>query len=322
MNPGGFLGRTGVWFAATAAVCAAHVAAAQLLLANVAPGPHAPPPDAVMVELAAEPPAAAPASEAASPLQDSSPPQATRAEASSAKPASDAVPAAPALKEPQRPPLPTLPPVSDTAALFPAPPEPPADFTVTDFATLPPLGDFAALVPSKPLAASRRPAPRPDRDSASPRRADRTPAAQTTETRQDPSPDHTPRPQPAEPRQASQQADRAAEAGRAGTGREGGKGSSQRAPGRAQMQSWQSQVGARISRHMARTRLPGGRGAARVQVSVTIAANGAATARLVSSTGDPGVDAALARQAARLPRMPAPPGGTAQSFIQPIRVEF
>lgn len=313
MNPAGFLGRTGVWFAATATVCAAHVAAAQLLLVNVAPGPHALPPDAVMVELAADPPAAAPGSEAASPLQDSSPPQARRAEAGSAEPA---------LKEPQRPPLPTLPPVSDAAGLFPAPPEPPPDFTVTDFATLPPLGDFATLVPSKPLAASRRPAPRPDRDRASPRRADRTPAAaQTIETRQDSSPDHTPRLQATEPRQ-SRQPDRAAEAGRAGTGREGGKGSSQRAPGRAQMQSWQSQVGARISRHMARTRLPGGRGAARVQVSVTIAANGAATARLVSSTGDPGVDAALARQAARLPRMPAPPGGAAQSFIQPIRVEF
>lgn len=316
MNPAGFLGRTGLWFAATAAVCAAHVAAVHLVLVNVTAVPHTLPPDAVMVELALPPPAAAPAStNEALPAQDPSP------EAKPPEPAANPAPAQPEPQEPDLPPLPTLPPVSDVTDLFPAPPEPPPDFTVTDFPALPPLGDFAVLAPSEPLATSRRPASRPDRAAASRPRVDPTPAApQPARTHREPSPDRAARPQAAEPRQASRQPDRTAAPGqRSDAGRAG---SVQRSAGRAQMQSWQSQVGARISRHMARTRLPGGGGAARVQVSVTIAANGAATARLVSTTGDPAVDAALARQAARLPRMPAPPGGAAQSFVQPIRVEF
>ncbi|MDO5605765.1 MAG: energy transducer TonB [Paracoccus sp. (in: a-proteobacteria)] len=87
------------------------------------------------------------------------------------------------------------------------------------------------------------------------------------------------------------------------------------------MASWTSNVGGRIAAHMNRTPRPGQvRGQVTVRLSVTVAANGAASARLANSTGHAGWDTALARQAARMPQMPAPPNGQGQSFILPITV--
>lgn len=57
-----------------------------------------------------------------------------------------------------------------------------------------------------------------------------------------------------------------------------------------------------------------------VTVRVSIAANGATSARMVSSTGDGRIDKTLAGLASRMPNMPAPPNGKAASFDMPIRV--
>lgn len=91
-------------------------------------------------------------------------------------------------------------------------------------------------------------------------------------------------------------------------------------PGPREIANWQAQVSTRISRHMARTSLSGRGGQVSAQISVTIGPNGSASARLATSTGDGGFDQALARQAGRMPRMPAPPGGQAQSFVLPVAI--
>lgn len=101
-----------------------------------------------------------------------------------------------------------------------------------------------------------------------------------------------------------------------------GGGAPQKAVAAGAVQSWQAAAGARISRHMQRTRLAGRGATLRVQIAVSVAADGRATARLVGSTGEARMDAALARQAARMPHLAPPPGGKAQSFILPIKVRF
>lgn len=74
---------------------------------------------------------------------------------------------------------------------------------------------------------------------------------------------------------------------------------------------------------MLRTRVPGVRGATvTANIRVTIAASGAAAGQLVSSTGNGQVDQALARQAARMPNMPAPPNGQSVTFVQPARIQL
>ena len=72
---------------------------------------------------------------------------------------------------------------------------------------------------------------------------------------------------------------------------------------------------------MRRARLNGAGGTLRATVKVTVSANGGASAQLVSGTGDARIDAILARQAARMPRLPAPPDGRPKTLTVPIAVE-
>ena len=73
---------------------------------------------------------------------------------------------------------------------------------------------------------------------------------------------------------------------------------------------------------MQRTRLPAGRGQVQASLSITVAASGATSATLASSTGHPEADAALQRQAASMPALPAPPAGQAVTLILPVVVAF
>lgn len=94
------------------------------------------------------------------------------------------------------------------------------------------------------------------------------------------------------------------------------------APSRGEIQSWQSQVQRSIARHMQRARLPAGRGQVQANLSISVAVNGAASARLIASTGNPDVDAALQRQAASLPALPPPPGGQGVTLNLPVVVAY
>ena len=74
---------------------------------------------------------------------------------------------------------------------------------------------------------------------------------------------------------------------------------------------------------MSRTRVPGRRGGTvRATVTVRVSANGATSAQLARGTGEPAVDAALARQAARMPKLPAPPNGQPFTFQQPVQIQL
>ena len=184
---------------------------------------------------------------------------------------------------------------------------PPPDFTPPPLTELPPIGNIADLIPAPPmselaLAQSERPLARPIRREPEPQ-----PQREPQQRRADPAPQPQPEPQrqatnPA-PAQAAPQLARPA------------------APSAGQIASWQQQVGQRIARHMMRTRI-GRSGSATVQIAITISGNGATAARLNGSTGDAQVDRALASQAARMPSMPAPPGGQAQSFVLPVAIQF
>lgn len=216
------------------------------------------------------------------------------------------------------PPLPELPPVEDFAELLPED-EPPPDFEVPPLTPLPPVTDFAELLPDSALAltSSERPRLRPVRREPAPE-----PQVTKREERREPPQEQAKR----EPRrERAQPTPRAAPA--EGTARQSGgaQGTPRASAGasKQQMNSWTSRVGSRVASHMKRTRVPGGgRGTVTIQLSVSIAANGAASARLASSTGNAQVDAALARQAGRMPRMPAPPNGKGASFVLPIRIDL
>ena len=83
-----------------------------------------------------------------------------------------------------------------------------------------------------------------------------------------------------------------------------------------------SQVNATVSRHMRRTRISGRGGAVTVNVSFTLQPNGqVAGARLASSSGDAGNDAALSRQITRMPRLPPHPSGKSIALTLPIVIE-
>ena len=74
---------------------------------------------------------------------------------------------------------------------------------------------------------------------------------------------------------------------------------------------------------MSRTRVPGRRGGTvRASVTVSVSASGATRAQLVQGTGEPAVDAALSRQAARMPKLPPPPSGRALTFEQPVEIRL
>lgn len=87
--------------------------------------------------------------------------------------------------------------------------------------------------------------------------------------------------------------------------------------------SWQSKLQAAVGRHMNRTRIPGARGGdVRVTVAFTVTGSGGVTgARLVGSTGDGNLDAALSRQVSRLNRLPPHPSGKNIPITLPVLIQ-
>ena len=281
------------WGGVGAAVVAAHVAgviwvdrAAQRSAVMLLPAP-------VFAELLPEPAAPEPPAEAA-PAEESA-----------------------AQREAQPEPEPTPEPEQAEAPE----PEPVPDFEVPPLTELPPITDFAELVPESTLAltASARPKIRPEPPKPEPQI--------TREERREPPNDQPKREPRRERAPQTQKAERAAPAENATAQKRGGpaQGQARASTGasKAQMDSWTSRVGGRVAAHMKRTRVPGGgRGAVTIQVAVSISGNGSASARVTSSTGNAQVDTALARQAGRMPRMPAPPNGKGASFVLPIRIDL
>lgn len=251
-------------------------------------------------------------------------PEPTAPVAADAGPAAQDAPEAAAFAPP---PLPELPPVADFAKLLQGP-APVPDFAVPPLTELPPLTDFAELLPDSALrlAASDRPPSRPARREAAPEpqvaRRESSRDAAREPPRQEPRRDRAePAAQAETPRQTGRAAPTDGRARQSG----GAQGAARASTGadKQQMTSWTSRVGGRVAAHMKRTRVPGGgRGTVTIQVSVSISASGAASARLVSSTGNAQVDAALARQAGRMPKMPAPPNGQGASFVLPIQIKL
>lgn len=282
-----------IWAAATAVALAGHVALARWLFAAQIPGLQDALPAPVYVDLAPPP---QPVSEpSATPPAPSSPAQPEPAPPEPAEP--EPAEPDPAQAEPA-PPEPTL--ADDPAPVDPAPPDAPSFMppTLTPLAApAPEAFDMPAATRALVLAQSDRPAAKPRRSPA------RT------------APPASPTPRSASPRQADASPQNTAPAT---TTRQP---AARAAPSAREIANWQAQVGARIARHMSRTRLTGRRGQVTVHISVRIAANGAATASLGRSTGDAALDRSLAAQAARMPRMPAPPQGQTQSFILPVAVQ-
>lgn len=271
------------WTGAALVVSTGHAAIAMWLAMPKYDGGPVASPKPVFVELqpAELPPASA--AEAVDPVTEAvSPPE------PAPEPAAETVPQRLSEAEPTPEAIPEVPP----SALPPLVP-------------LPPLTNVAELVvptgEARVLSSSQRPEPRPERRRSQQATPDAgQPAAKTRAAGQE---------KPATLRQT----------GAASSAAKARPPAAQTAPRKSDIASWQASVGARIARHMARTRLSG-RGGATVQIAVTIAPNGATSARLVTSSGNPGNDAALKARAARMPSMPAPPGGRAQSFVLPIRV--
>ncbi len=96
------------------------------------------------------------------------------------------------------------------------------------------------------------------------------------------------------------------------------------APSKKQVASWQSKVQAAVGRHMNRARISArGRGSILVTVRFTVDPSGrVGGATLASSTGDAKLDAVLSRQAARLPRLPAPPSGNSTPLELPVQINL
>lgn len=91
-------------------------------------------------------------------------------------------------------------------------------------------------------------------------------------------------------------------------------------PSARQEASWQSKVQSAVARHMRRVSNLRKTGVT-VTVAFTIGADGRVSGgRVLSSTGDARTDAALARQASRMPRLPAPPDGKARPITLPVRI--
>lgn len=89
-----------------------------------------------------------------------------------------------------------------------------------------------------------------------------------------------------------------------------------------QAANWQSKVQSAVSRHMQRTRLVGRGGDVQVTVAFTISASGGVSgARMVGSTGDGKMDAALNRQIGRLTRLPPHPSGKPMPITLPVLVQ-
>lgn len=349
--------RIALWGAVGALVASAHVAAAAWAMRrHVEPLPA--PPKAIEIELAAPEPA--PPQDA--PVAGAVPAPAQSEPSEAAPPPPEDAPQSPAPPDPAPAPDFALPQIEPLSPLDPATlaPPPAADFVPPPVVPLPPP-DFASLAPPAPDR-KPRPAPKaePPR-KAEPIRGEKKAEAPGPEKPQSerPRPD---KPKPDQPRPEKPRADRPkaeqpqsdrpkadppkaerGERGRvAGESRTAGaapSGQARPAAGGASrgsarpaaegggrtagaVQSWQASAGARITAHMRRTRLPGARGTFSVMLSVTVQPNGTTVARLVRGSGDARVDAALSRQAARLPRLPPPPDGRASTFNQPISIQM
>lgn len=164
-----------------------------------------------------------------------------------------------------------------------------------------PISDLA-------LAASLRPHSRPERRKPAPVQR----AAPTQQPAPAPPATASP-PAPAQPAPA--------QAPRSGGAARSAPAAPAATPG--QISRWQAQAQTRIARHMQRTSLPGGRrGVQHVNLQIQVAANGDTSARLAGSTGDPQADAAIQRQASRMPALPPPPSGQPVSLLLPVAVQF
>ncbi|WP_299358770.1 TonB C-terminal domain-containing protein [uncultured Paracoccus sp.] len=305
-----FLRETAGWTLAAGLTAAAHVGVAHWALSGSPPS--MPAPAAVMVDLVAAPTEPAPV-----------PPQPTQPQAADA-PADPSPPEPAPVPEPETTPQDSaaplvvpafqrLEPLTDLAAFV----APPTAIKLPAPAILPPVGDFAALIaPAPALTASAPPVPRPARRQADPAREARPAASEPAAISRRESRQTTAK--------AAAGADKPTESVRRAAN--DASGTAQSAPGAAPtgaaspqaLQRWHARVGAQITRHMSRTRVNGGQ--AQVRIAVTVSPNGAAAGRLAASSGDPRIDAALSRQAGRLPRMQPPPSGRAESFVLPIRI--
>lgn len=184
-------------------------------------------------------------------------------------------------------PLPELEQIPDMNTLFPPPPD--------------------AVVLQKTARPKERPEPEPD---PAPKLVEKQPEPKKREKKKEKAPEEQ------EARQASTQV-RAPKSDRTAAPQTDAGAASPR-----QVASWQSKVNATVSRHMRRTRISGRGGAVTVNVSFTLQPNGqVAGARLASSSGDAGNDAALSRQITRMPRLPPHPSGKSIALTLPIVIE-
>lgn len=314
------LGTAGAWLAVGALVISAHVAAAAWAMRQ--PGQALPAaPDAILLDLA-PPPAgeAAPAAEASDETAPDPAPEFTPEPVEPLPPPdfSSLVPPEPEFVPPEVEPLPA----PDFAALVP--PEPVPEFEPPPVVPLPPP-DFASLTPPAEATPAIVPPPprRPERlvrrEEPKEERREEPREERRRETRREA---EQPRAERSEQRREQSQASRQGQQGRAGdSGARQAPAAASGASRQAQA-SWEQRAGARVSQHMARTRIRGRGGVVQATVRVNVAASGATSAQLTRGTGDPAVDTALARQAARMPKLPPPPSGKAFTFTQPIAVQL
>lgn len=303
-----------------------HLGAGYWLVHAAGRGEVAGLPDAIMIDLAPAPapapepgPAESPTPEASDPVPESEPAPEAEPEP---EPEAESVPETEAEPAPDfRPPdFQELPPVEDFSDLIPEP-LPVPDFEPPPLTELPPITNFSQLLPDSALllSASARPAARSERRAPDPQPARQEPRQETQRRETPRQPEQArqaPQSQPSPQRQQAQPSQRQREAGG------GGQRQGNPAATAQQQADWRSRVQSRIMAQMSKRRLRGsGRsGVLTVTVRVSIAASGATSARLGSSTGDSGIDATLAGLAARMPNMPPPPTGQAVSFDLPIQV--
>lgn len=192
-------------------------------------------------------------------------------------------------------------------------PEPEPDFSELPLPELEPLPDMNSLFPPPPEAVVLQRSERPQR------RPEKPEPPKVTE-RREPEPERKREPRK-EPEAVQQRATTRLDAPRAE--RTAARSAPAGNVSRRQTESWQSSVQSRVARHMSRTRVPGRNGSLSTQVSLSISGSGTVTgARVIGTTGDPAVDAALSRQAARMPNLPPHPSGAPQSLVVPVTVRF
>ena len=348
MTRGGLrLGRGVLWTSTGILVLSAHVAVAGWAMRHQRPD-VAIAPEAFMIDMAPPPgpaeaapavqdepqvePEADPPEPAAEPEPEPQPQPEPGPEAEpEPEPVPQPIPQPVAEPQPDFVPPPVVPlPPPDFASLvppLPAQPEPAPDFTPPPLTTLPPP-DFAAL--ASPAEPSVVPPPR------------RKPTPPASFAAQEPEPDPEPQPEPDEPRrerarreeprepardepreQASEPR-RQAPRGAQPDGREAERAAAEtrqsRGASKQGQANWLGKVQSRVTAHMKRACL-NATGTHRATVTLTVSPNGSVSAKLVAGTGDARVDAALSRQASRIPRLPPPPDGRTQTLTVPFLVE-